>query len=173
MNQLFFNFQWDLIGDVLAVYSNVFLVIIIGFLILLLISYQFSIKKTVDLKDSVTVLNKEKELLSNASQRIFNLQQENKYLDSILQKKEISIENSFQQTLLQKLNSFQQTVPLEIISFSENSYPLGIKEAIKNDFKNIISSVINLLVLIILKTIILPILFLTILVYFTKRLLKV
>ena len=33
LNQLFFNFQWDLIGDVLAVYSNVFLVIIIGFLI--------------------------------------------------------------------------------------------------------------------------------------------
>ena len=44
---------------------------------------------------------------------------------------------------------------------------------LQNDFKNIISSVINLLVLIILKTIILPILFLTILVYFTKRLLKV
>jgi len=33
LNQLFFNFQWDLIGDVLAVYSNVFLVIILGFLI--------------------------------------------------------------------------------------------------------------------------------------------
>ncbi|MDC6470682.1 MBOAT family protein [Flavobacteriales bacterium] len=33
LNQLFFNFQWDLIGNVLAVYSNVFLVIIIGFLI--------------------------------------------------------------------------------------------------------------------------------------------
>ena len=33
LNQLFFNFQWDLIGDVLAVYSNVFLVIIFGFLI--------------------------------------------------------------------------------------------------------------------------------------------
>ena len=33
LNQLFFNFQWDLMGDVLAVYSNVFLVIIIGFLI--------------------------------------------------------------------------------------------------------------------------------------------
>ena len=33
LNKLFFNFQWDLIGDVLAVYSNVFLVIIIGFLI--------------------------------------------------------------------------------------------------------------------------------------------
>ena len=33
LNQLFFNFQWNLIGDVLSVYSNVFLVIIIGFFI--------------------------------------------------------------------------------------------------------------------------------------------
>ena len=33
LNQLFFNFQWSLIGDVISVYSNVFVVIIIGFLI--------------------------------------------------------------------------------------------------------------------------------------------
>jgi hypothetical protein len=33
LNQLFFNFKWSLIPDVLAVYSNVFLVIILGFLI--------------------------------------------------------------------------------------------------------------------------------------------
>ncbi|PQJ76535.1 hypothetical protein [Polaribacter glomeratus] len=93
--------------------------LVAGFLILLLISYQFSIKKTLELKDSASELKKEKEMLSNASQRIFDLQQENKYLDSILQKKEISIENSFQQTLLQKLNSFQKIVPVEIISFNE------------------------------------------------------
>ena len=33
LNQLFFNFKWNLISEVLAVYSNVFLVIILGFLI--------------------------------------------------------------------------------------------------------------------------------------------
>jgi len=33
LNQLFFNFQWSLIGDVISVYSNVFIVIIIGFII--------------------------------------------------------------------------------------------------------------------------------------------
>ena len=33
LNQLFFNFQWSLIGDVISVYSNVFVVIVIGFLI--------------------------------------------------------------------------------------------------------------------------------------------
>jgi D-alanyl-lipoteichoic acid acyltransferase DltB (MBOAT superfamily) len=33
LNQLIFNFKWSLISDVLLVYSNVFLVIILGFLI--------------------------------------------------------------------------------------------------------------------------------------------
>ena len=33
LNQLIFNFKWSLISDVLVVYSNVFLVIILGFLI--------------------------------------------------------------------------------------------------------------------------------------------
>jgi D-alanyl-lipoteichoic acid acyltransferase DltB (MBOAT superfamily) len=33
LNQLFFNFKWELIGNVISVYSNVFLVIVFGFLI--------------------------------------------------------------------------------------------------------------------------------------------
>ena len=44
---------------------------------------------------------------------------------------------------------------------------------INDDFKKVIDSVINLLVLIILNTIILPILFLTLIIYFIKRILKV
>jgi hypothetical protein len=93
--------------------------LIVGFLFLLIISYVFSIQKTFDLKSSVNQLTKEKELVSNASERIFNLQQENKYLDSILQQKELSIENSFQQTLLQKLNVFSKSAAIEIIAFEE------------------------------------------------------
>jgi len=93
--------------------------LVAGFVLLLLISYFFSIEKTIDLRQRAKELHQEKELLENASQRIFNLQQENKYLDSILQVKEISIENSFQQTLLQKLNTFQKEVPITIMAFNE------------------------------------------------------
>ncbi|WP_405610885.1 hypothetical protein [Polaribacter sp. Asnod1-A03] len=93
--------------------------LIIGFLLLFIISYIFSIQKTIDLKARLKVLKKEKELLSNASERIFNLQQENKYLDSILKRKELSIENSFQQLLLNKLNNFKKETSIEIISFNE------------------------------------------------------
>jgi hypothetical protein len=93
--------------------------LVIGFLLLLIISYVFSIQRTIDLKSKLTTLKKEKELLSNASERIFNLQHENKYLDSILQQKELSIENSFQQLLLNKLNAFKKETSMEVISFNE------------------------------------------------------
>lgn len=93
--------------------------LVLGFLLLLIISYVFSIQKTLDLKSRTKELKKEKEMLSNASELIFSLQQENRYLDSILLKKELSIENSFQQTLLQKLNTFSKTATIEIISFDE------------------------------------------------------
>lgn len=93
--------------------------LVVGFVLLLIISYMFSIQKTMDLKSRLKVLNKEKELLSNASERIFNLQQENRYLDSILQQKELSIENSFQQLLLNKINTFKKENSIEVISFNE------------------------------------------------------
>jgi hypothetical protein len=93
--------------------------LLLGFLILFILAYFFSIKKTVDLKKSLSILEQEQELLANASSRIFNLQQENRYLDSILKQKELSVENSFQQTLLQKINNFSKTVSTEIIAFDE------------------------------------------------------
>ena len=101
------------------------ILLIVGFLFLLIISYVFSIQKTLDLKLRLKALKKDKELVSNASNRIFSLQQENQYLDSILQQKDLSIENSFQQTLLKKLNVFSKTTPVEIISFQE---PHAFKE---------------------------------------------
>ena len=93
--------------------------LVIGFVVLLIISYVFSLQKTFDLKSKLSTLKNEKELLSNASERIFNLQQENKYLDSILQQKELSIENSFQQLLLNKINTFKKQNQIEVISFNQ------------------------------------------------------
>lgn len=91
--------------------------LIVSFFILLIISYVFSVKNTLKLKDRVTTLIKEKKMLANAGDLIFNFQQENKYLDSILVRKNISIENSFQQILLQKLNTFSKFESIEIIAF--------------------------------------------------------
>lgn len=96
--------------------------LIVGLVLLLFLSYQFSIKKTIALKAQSRLLKKEKELLTNANGKILNLQLENKYLDSILEKKELSIENSFQQTLFQKVQQFTGDNNAQIISFDEPHY---------------------------------------------------
>lgn len=93
--------------------------VVIGFIVLLLSSYVFSIQKTIDLKTRLEVLKKDKEWVANAGKQLFNLQQENKYLEAILKKQDVAIENSFQQTLLKKINSFAHAKTIEIISFEE------------------------------------------------------
>jgi hypothetical protein len=93
--------------------------LVIGFLLLLIVSYVFSIKKTLELKSRLVSLEKDKELLSNASERIYKLQQENKYLDAVLQKKELTIDNSFQQLLLSKINKFKNKNSIEVIAFNQ------------------------------------------------------
>ena len=93
--------------------------LVVGFLLLFLISYVFSIQKTIDLKSKLTMLTKQQELMSNAGTQIFNLQQKNRHLDAVLQQKELSLNNSFQQVLFNKLNVFKKECSIEVITFNE------------------------------------------------------
>ena len=99
--------------------KNKNILLVVGFFVVLFIAYSFSIKKTIEAKELLTTLWSEKELQSNAQSKIFNLQQENAHLDAILRKRDLSIENSFQQTLLKKINSFAEKEKITIISFEE------------------------------------------------------
>ncbi len=93
--------------------------LVVGFLLLFLISYVFSIQKTIDLKSKLTLLTKEQELMSDAGIQIFNMQQKNRHLDTVLQQKELSLNNSFQQVLFNKLNVFKKECSIEVLSFDE------------------------------------------------------
>ena len=93
--------------------------LVVGFLLLLLISYVFSIQKTIDLKSKLTMLTKEQELMSDVGIQIFNMQQKNRHLDTVLQQKELSLNNSFQQVLFNKLNVFKKECSIEVITFNE------------------------------------------------------
>ena len=55
----------------------------VGLIVLSLIAYWFSFKKTFDLGTSIEQLKLDKAQLENASGRIQYLQQQNAYLDSI------------------------------------------------------------------------------------------
>ncbi|QMU65037.1 MAG: hypothetical protein GKR88_12570 [Flavobacteriaceae bacterium] len=90
----------------------------VGFFIMLIISYHFSYKKTIEVKNVVGKLRKEKSLLENAGSRIVSLQKENRYLDSILQSNDLSIENTFEQTLVQKITQFATKNNLKIVAYN-------------------------------------------------------
>lgn len=93
--------------------------LLLGFFIALFIIYKFSIQNTFDVRKKYNQLLKEKELLTNASLKIKYLQEKNFYLDSVLQSKNVSIENSFQQTILQNVSIFSSKENIEIINFTK------------------------------------------------------
>ena len=65
------------------------------------------------------MLTKEQELMSDVGIQIFNMQQKNRHLDTVLQQKELSLNNSFQQVLFNKLNVFKKECSIEVITFNE------------------------------------------------------
>lgn len=101
--------------------------LISGFVILLWLTYQFSISNTLEAKHEYNALMNQKQLLSNLPKQIDYLKQQCVYYDSILEKNKITAENSFQNNLLQIINSFALKKKLKIIAFNEPH------EIIKND----------------------------------------
>lgn len=89
------------------------------FLVLLWITYHFSISKTIEAKSKYDSLTAQKDLVSNVNEQMHYLNQQNVYLDSILNKNKIATESSFQNNLLTLLNSFAAENKLEIIFFNE------------------------------------------------------
>jgi hypothetical protein len=94
-------------------------ILVIGFLLSLLIAYNFAISKTIEVQRVVRELSKEKLLLNNVSNRISSLNLKEQQLNSILKSYNVSINNSFQQTLLQNITSFSKNNNLQIIAFNE------------------------------------------------------
>ena len=118
--------------------------LIVGFVIMLLISYRFAFKRTIDLGVKIEKLEKDKALLDNAEAKIHSLKKEGFYLDSILQSNDLSIENTFQQTLLLKTTQFKDKHHLKLIasnephSFqSEGANLLTYEVEVQGSFRNI------------------------------------
>ena len=93
--------------------------LIASFLVMLIIAYQFSFKKTFELKNNINKLSKDKALLENAESKIGQLQQENRYFDAVLKSNDISADQSFGQNLFQKVTKLGKTYKLTIVSFEK------------------------------------------------------
>lgn len=120
------------------------ILLIIGFIAILFLCYQVSIKKTFNLKTEITNLNdsiNRYEFLSKQSQ---NLKAKESYLDSILSTnnlKNVSIQNN----ILEDLNTLSEEKGFSIVAFNE---PHSISESnitvnsyafrIQGDFNNML-----------------------------------
>ncbi len=123
-------------------------ILVIGFVTLLFIVYKFTISKTFETQKMVAELTTEKLLLSNISTKISSLQNKELQLDAILKKRNILVNNSFQQTLLQNVTSFVKKNKLQILSFNQpHSYSTDITKLttysfeIKGDFISLLRMV--------------------------------
>ncbi len=107
--------------------------LLVGFAILLFLSYQLSFSKTFQLKKQYQTLKKEQKLLTNVSEKLLTLKQENSYYDSILKSKKISATNSFQNNLLQRVTTFADSTGISIVSFN-NPHILQMDNATINTY---------------------------------------
>lgn len=90
--------------------------LLLGLLILIVAAYQFSFKKTFELGGSLEKLTQDKLALDNAGAKLDLLQQQNVYLDSVLESNDVSANQSFQQNLLQKVDGLREKHKVKIVS---------------------------------------------------------
>ena len=90
-----------------------------GFSVLVLISYQFSFKKTLALRTSINQLKEDKIQLENAGDNLQTLQQQNVYLNNILRSNNVSATLSYEQNLLQKVTQLKREHRVKILSLDE------------------------------------------------------
>lgn len=90
-----------------------------GFTVLVLISYQFSFKKTLALRTSINQLKEDKIQLENAGDNLQTLQQQNVYLNNILRSNNVSATLSYEQNLLQKVTQLKREHRVKILSLDE------------------------------------------------------
>jgi hypothetical protein len=118
--------------------------LILGFVIVLILSYQLAISKTIDLKKEYNELKHQETLFKNTPKQLSLLRQKEKYYDSLLTKYQLN-GSSLHNNLLKTINSFAQTNNLKVSGFLEphvlNQNDLTIKTyqfTLQGDFNAIL-----------------------------------
>jgi hypothetical protein len=97
------------------------ILLVIGFLVALIIAYQFSISKTIAAKQKITLLEKENIGFKDLAGMMSGIKKKEKYLDSVL--KENNLQGaSIQSSLLEILNRKSSGSTFIISGFNEPHY---------------------------------------------------
>ncbi|WP_299884437.1 hypothetical protein [uncultured Lacinutrix sp.] len=98
--------------------KNKNIALLIGFLFVLILGYQYAISNTIALRKEFNSLKKQELLFKNAPKQLSILKQKEKYYDSLLVKYQIN-GSSIQNSLLKSINTFANTNSIQLISFLE------------------------------------------------------
>lgn len=94
------------------------IMLVIGFLLGLLICYNFAVSKTVSLKKEYTSLQQQELLFENTPKQLSLLKQKQKHYDSILKANKLD-GSSIQNNLLKTINFFANQNNLNVLDFVE------------------------------------------------------
>jgi hypothetical protein len=92
--------------------------LILGFIIVLILSYQLAISKTFNLKKEYNDLKHQETLFENTPKQLSLLRQKEKYYDSLLTKYQLN-GSSIQNNLLKTINTFAELNNLKVSGFLE------------------------------------------------------
>lgn len=92
--------------------------LVVGFILVLILSYQLAISKTFTLRNEYYVLKKEALLFKNTPKQLSLLKQKQIYYDSLLHRYQIK-GTSVQNNLLKTINTFTESNNLKVVRFLE------------------------------------------------------
>lgn len=92
--------------------------LILGFILVLFISYKYAISNTLELKKEYKSLKQQELLFKNVPKQFSILKQKEKYYDSLLVKYQLK-GSSVQNSLLKNINTFAETNNIQLVSFLE------------------------------------------------------
>ena len=93
--------------------------LILGFLILILLSYRFAVSKTLESRVYLNNIQTQEIQFSNIPSQLKQLRIQNNYYDSILTVKKINRLDGFETNLLNKITTISKRLDLEITKFNE------------------------------------------------------
>lgn len=96
--------------------SNIAL--ITGFILLLIVCYQFAISNTTEEKQKLDALKIESKIFENSPKRLSILKKKKVYYDSLLAKYQLD-DSSIQNNLLKTINTFAEANDIKVVSFLE------------------------------------------------------
>lgn len=94
------------------------ILLVLGFLLCLVLSYQLAISKTFTLRKEYKQLSQQQTLFENTPKQISLLNKKQTYFDSILSKYQIK-ESSLQNSLLKAINTFAEKNNISVTDFFE------------------------------------------------------